>query len=108
MWKGQIAMNISNFIELCESKGYPCQVNKGKLEVFRFYGEELSNHIKIATINLAAPNQFEMKLDTTSASDGIGELICEFGTSSLRERGRLDKYSYKDGNLFGLIGKLNF
>lgn len=93
---------------MCESKGYPCQISKGKIDVFRFYGEDLSNCIKIATISLAAPNHFEMKLDTASASDGMGELICEFATSSLRERGRLDKYSYRDGNMFGLTGTLNF
>lgn len=82
-------MKITDFIESVEELGCSCEVTKGSITVYRPYGEKLRKKAKIGRVYLVAANQFEMFLDPSSANDGLGELIAEFGMTSLRTRGRV-------------------
>ena len=89
-------MTVTEFIEHCELLGYPCYVEKNGVTIYKFYGEKLQQKMRIGWVSLKTAHHFKLSLDPASVSDGIGELIQEFGTTSLMRRGKLSYYQLRD------------
>lgn len=93
-------MKTTSFIDKVESLGYECKINGNRINIIKLSGSNLRIKYKIATIMINASYQYNIALDPSDVAIGLGDLIMEYGSSSIRQRGQLYKYNINDGNLY--------
>lgn len=91
-------MQVKQFIEQCEYWGYPCDIDSKGITIYRMYGHKLRDRMRIGWVSLVAANHFKLSLDPSSERDGIGDMIIKFGTTSIKNRGRLSMMSFRHNN----------